>query len=136
LEKAEVHGLLVQISHIDNRIVDAGTVHMWWEIIGHYYYHEARDAVPVCFMESDSYLTPHRLVKAMKRAREDRAVEDAKAVTYERGSEVYAPDNLAEMTEFYRKLWQAHPWGENETPEGMAQELGWDIPVPRWGDSD
>lgn len=135
MEKAEVHGLLVQISHIDQRIVDAGTVHMWWEIIGHYDYADARDAVPICFMESDAYLTPHRLVAVMKRLKEKRATDNAKQAIYEkRGTEVFAPDNFKEMCDFYKHLYATHPDPEGKTPESMANDLGLEIPVPVWSE--
>jgi hypothetical protein len=131
MEKAEVHGLLVQISHIDQRIVDAGMVHMWWEIIGHYSYADARAAVPLCFMESDSYMTPNRLVERVKKIRNDRAVEENKAIIYDPNG-VPAPNNFAEMTQFYTQLYKDYPWADGDTPETVARELGREIPAPVW----
>lgn len=135
MEKQEVHALLVQISHIDQRIVDAGTVHMWSEIIGRYGYGDARDAVPICFMESDAYLTPHRLIAVMKRLKENRATENAKRVIYDKqGTDVPMPDNFREMSDFFRELYQTHPEPEGKSVESMAGDLGWEIPVAVWSE--
>lgn len=135
MEKQEVHALLVQISHIDQRIVDAGTVQMWSEVIGGYSYDDARQAVPLAFMESDSYLTPFRLIAVMKRIKESRATENAKQAIYEkRGTEVFAPDNFKEMCDFYKHLYATHPDPEGKTPESMADDLGLEIPVPVWSE--
>jgi hypothetical protein len=134
VEKQEVHALLVQISYLDQRIVDTGTVQMWWEILRGYDYQVARDVVPICFGESDAYLTPYRLVRAIKRSMEDLAVVRAKAVTYADDGGLGAPDNLVEITAFYGRLWLAHPWGAGERPDAKAAEVGWVVPLPRWGD--
>jgi hypothetical protein len=134
MEKQEVHGLLVQISHLDQRVVDEGTVHMWWEILAPYSYALAREAVPICFMESDSYLTPHRLVAVVRRLREVNAVAENKKVIYGSSTERWMPNNFAEISDFYRRLYLAHPWGDGGSADGMAADVGWLVPAPVWDD--
>lgn len=77
MRKIDTHKILIQLSTIDNRIVDEYTVEMWHRIIGAYEYADAELAIPVAFAESDSYMTPNRLLNAINRIRESRAEENS-----------------------------------------------------------
>ena len=74
MDKIEMNKLLVQISYVDNRIIDEYTVEMWMRIFPpDVTYQEASSAVPIAFAESNEYLTPHRILQIVKRIRNDHA---------------------------------------------------------------
>lgn len=72
MKKIDTHKILIQLSTIDNRIVDEYTVEMWHRVIGGYEYEDAELAIPVAFAESDAYMTPHRLLATIKKLKEER----------------------------------------------------------------
>jgi hypothetical protein len=76
MKKIDTHKILIQLSTIDNRIVDEYTVEMWHRVIGDYEYEDAELAIPVAFAESDAYMTPHRLLTAIKKIKDERAVSN------------------------------------------------------------
>jgi hypothetical protein len=77
MNRAEMQKLLVQISYIDNRIIDDYTVEMWHRTIPEdVTYIEAATAVPIAFAESDAYVTPNRILQIVKRMRQDHATRN------------------------------------------------------------
>lgn len=77
MNRTEMQKLLVQISYIDNRIIDDYTVEMWHRTIPEdVTYVEAATAVPIAFAESDAYVTPHRILQIVKRIRQDHATRN------------------------------------------------------------
>lgn len=72
MQKIDTHKILIQLSTIDNRIVDEYTVEMWHRVIGSQDYADAELAIPVAFAESDDYMTPHRLLATIKKLKQEK----------------------------------------------------------------
>ena len=63
------------MSYIDQRKIDDYTIEMWWRIVGHEDYELASLALPILYAESNEYVTPARVLQAIKKLREARATE-------------------------------------------------------------
>lgn len=123
MEREETHKLLVEISFLDNRVVDDGNVEMWHRTIGHADFDVLERAIPIAFAESDQYLTPHRLLAVGKRLKEEKALERQREDLSFDGDFVPAPDNLAEMVESYRQVFEKRPWRTDFVNNGARTPL-------------
>ena len=123
MEREETHRLLVEISFLDNRIVDDGTVEMWHRTVGSFDFETLERAVPIAFAESDAYLTPARLLAIAKRLREEKALEAQRSENDFSGDWVGPPSNLDELVAFYREVFEACPWKTDFVHRGARIQL-------------
>lgn len=123
MEREETHRLLVQISFLDNRIVDEGTVEMWHRTVGSFDFDSLEKAIPIAFAESDAYLTPARLLAVAKRIREEKALEAQRSENDFAGVWVGPPSNLDELVAFYREVFEACPWKTDFVSNGARIQL-------------
>lgn len=151
MKREETHKLLVQVSFLDNRVVDEGNVEMWHRTVGHADFETLEKAVPIAFAESDQYLTPHRLLAVGKRLKEDKAIERQRKDNAFEGDFVRAPDNLAEMVAVYAEMYASRPWKTDfvannartqlsgpaleQEIEKSFRSVGRSQPQPIWGTS-
>jgi len=123
MEREETHRLLVEISFLDNRIVDEGTVEMWHRTVGSFDFETLERAIPVAFAESDAYLTPARLLAIAKRLREEKALESQRSDRAFVGDWVRKPSNLDELVAFYAEVFDACPWKTDFDLDGTRIQL-------------
>lgn len=123
MEREETHRLLVEISFLDNRVVDDGTVEMWHRTVGSFDFETLERAVPIAFAESDAYLTPARLLAVGKRLREEKALESQRSEHEYVGDWVGPPSNLDELVAFYREVFEACPWKTDFVLQGARIAL-------------
>lgn len=123
MEREETHRLLVEISFLDNRIVDEGTVEMWHRTVGSFDFETLERAIPIAFAESDAYLTPARLLAIGKRLREEKALESQRSENEFEGDWVGPPSNLDELVAFYREVFDACPWKTDFVLSGARIQL-------------
>lgn len=123
MEREETHKLLVEISFLDNRVVDEGTVEMWHRTVGHFDFETMERAIPIAFGESDAYLTPARLLAVAKRLREEKAIEAKRSENEFVGDWVAPPVNLDELVAFYREVFETVPWKTHYVHAGATLPL-------------
>jgi len=158
MQKQETQRLVLKICAVDGREPKPETFSAWHDLIGHLSAEVAAMAVQMAMSDEKVHKVEPRHVLA----RVPDATGKLNAELYRDTDEQFdpsihlpSPSNMAELEDFYSRLWRANPWptykwsgdytpkgNKREVPlmgdeldrviRGKAAELGWTVPGARW----
>jgi hypothetical protein len=160
MQKQETQRLVLKVCAVDGRQPTEQTFIAWHELIGHLSAEVASMALQMAMSdERVNKVEPRHVLARVPDAtgKLNAQLRDEPEEQFDPRIHVGPPKNMREMEEFYSKLWKANPWptykwsgaytakgNRHEIPimgdelhriiKEKADEMGWEIPVPRWDD--